>query len=533
MVDRKPQPKEVSILVDERNAWYTINIQVTKRRRVLFWDTAKLFPCALEYLHDVYSTPTKKIHEDDEFYSTVRPVGYIANDREHMYFENDLQVPAETLNEHIKIFGLQFKKTQASQSFYNFEQTFKAWKWRFPPITTEQHETIKPAYWGGISYVPKDKAGGDFYNIAVYDRNSSYPAAAANNKMPYGEVLYEFGEGKHPNMSKFWVAEALVKFELKPNCLPCIPAKAIMEGRDKDNSDKWVEDSNGIVKLRFCAIDYITMHKSYDIKIYRWKWSIHWAWKVQKEIQKFVYTNNDIKVEYSKKAKAEKNPELKAQYNIKRNRAKTDNNAFYGKFGEEIIKEGKTPYLDDDNPEELVVWKIDRKEELSESKRKFMPVAMAITAWGRQQLVTIWNALGEFSLYTDTDSVHYLIDGGQERLEAAASEGIVKIDDEELGAWKLEGTFERGRYLRAKAYMEGNTEDGEEHREVTLAGLPADKHSGQFSKKRSCLNWENFYVGHKVTPEDSNKLRTIRTPTGNKLVPTGFEIKEKPTLFAG
>jgi hypothetical protein len=132
------------------------------------------------------------------------------------YFENDLQVPAEAINKHIELYGLQFKKTQASQAFYNFEQSFKAWKWRFPPLSTVQHEVIKPAYWGGISHVPKDKAGQDFYNIAVYDDINSYTAAAANNKLPYGPVLFESGEGKHPDMSKFWVAEALVEFKLKP-----------------------------------------------------------------------------------------------------------------------------------------------------------------------------------------------------------------------------------------------------------------------------------------------------------------------------
>jgi hypothetical protein len=533
----RPQPKEFSILVDERNAWYTINVQVTKRRRVLFWDSVKLFPTQLEYLHEVYSTPTKKIHEDKEFYEAVRPEGYIANAREMEYFENDLQVPAEALNKHIELYGLQFKKTQASQAFYNFEQSFKAWKWRFPPLTTVQHEVIKPAYWGGISHVPKDKAGKDFYNIGVDDINSSYPDKAANFKLPYGPVLFESGEGKHPDMSKFWVAEALVEFTLKPNCLPCIPAKSLTEGRPLDDPDKWLEDSGGIVRMCFSAIDYKTIHESYEtFKIYRWCWAIHWAWKKQKEINKFVNMNNDIKVKFSKLAKTVEEGTLEwAEYNTKRNRAKIDNNAFYGKFGEEIIKEGKTPYLED--PDELVHWEVDRREELTEGKRKFLPVAIAITAWGRQQLVIMANILGEHFLYCDTDSVHYLKDGGDEKIAAAVASGIMERDPEKLGAWKHEGDFERGRYLRAKAYMEGKhvidkkTGKKVEHIEVTLAGLPADPHSGQFSKKRSCLNWDNFHVGHEVSPEAANKLRTIRTPTGNKLIPTGFNIKEKESLF--
>jgi hypothetical protein len=310
--------------------------------------------------------------------------------------------------------------------------------------------------------------------------------------------------------------------------LPCIPAKSLTEGRPLDDPDKWLEDSDGIVRMCFSAIDYQTIHESYDIKFYRWCWAIHWAWKKQKEVNKFVNMNNDIKVKFSKLAKTVKISDPKwAEYNTKRNRAKIDNNAFYGKFGEEIIKEGKTPYLDEDT-DELVVWKVDRREELTEGKRKFLPVAIAITAWGRQQLVIMANILGEHFLYCDTDSVHYLKDGGDEKIAAAVASGIMERDPEKLGAWKHEGNMKKGRYLRSKAYME-ETEDG--HMEVTLAGLPADPHSGQFSKKRSCLNWDNFHVGHEIGPEAANKLRTIRTPTGNKLIPTGFKIKEKESLF--
>jgi hypothetical protein len=238
-------------------------------------------------------------------------------------------------------------------------------------------------------------------------------------------------------------------------------------------------------------------------------------------------------VEYSKLAKNEKDPVLKAEYSTKRNRAKIDNNAFYGKFGEEIIKLGKTPYWEDGE----VIWRTDREDETKEGKRKFLPVAIAITAWGRQQLVKMWNIMGEHALYVDTDSLHYLM-SGHYKIEEAQASGIMEVHDEKLGAWKHEGTFQRGRYLRAKCYMEGdlveNEETGEKewHIEATVAGLPADKHSGQFSKKRSCLNWNNFHIGHVVSPEESNKLRTVRTSTGNKLLPTGFEIKEKASAFA-
>lgn len=537
----KPQPGQFSILVDDRNNWYNITIQVTTRRKVTLWDSLKLFPTALQYLPDIYTTPTKKIREDSDFYTKNRPEDYIPDERDITYFENDLQVPAEVLNKHIELYDLRFKKTQASQAFYNFEQIFPNWRWRFVALDTEVDNVIRPSYWGGISYVPPEKAGEDFYGVNVADINSSYPDKAANSKLPYGKPLHQYGEGKHPDMSKFWIAEAIVEFKLKDkNKIPCIPSKSISEGRPMV-VEKWMDDSKGLVKMTFSNIDYETIQDSYDFEVVRWKWSIHWAWKVHREVAKFVNMNNENKVKYSalaKQAKDEGNLQLAIEYKTIANRAKIDNNSFYGKFGEEIIKQGKTPYDEEDEEgNQDIIWKTDREDEASEYNKKFLPVAIAITAWGRQQLVHTANKLGKYFLYCDTDSVHYLKEGGQQIIAREVSKGKMYMHPTDLGAWDFEGYYVRGRFLRAKAYME-ETPEGE--MEVTLAGLPADKHSGQFSKKRSaiswdyennCTTWDKFHLGHIVTAEESNKLRTIRTATGNKLVPVAFQIKEKDTAL--
>lgn len=171
---------------------------------------------------------------------------------------------------------------------------------------------------------------------------------------------------------------------------------------------------------------------------------------------------------------------------------------------------------------------MDREDEQGLNKRKYLPVAIAITAWGRRQLVQMANILGDDFIYCDTDSIHYRL-SGQWKIDKAIQDGIFEVDATKLGAWKFEGRFKFGRYLRAKCYME-ETDDGK--LEITLAGLPADKHSGMFSKKRSCLNKENFHIGYTIPPEQANKLRSHRTQTGTKLIPVGFQIKEKVSLFS-
>lgn len=521
--NEKPLPGEFGVLVTDRNDWYSVTIQVTKRRKVTLWDSAKLFPMQLRYLPDVYYTPTRKIEETQEFYEARRSVDHEPTEEELKYLENDLQVLAETINAHIDRYGIRFKKTQAGQSWYDFTQGFKAWKLRFPPLDNEIDMMIRPAYWGGLSHVPYEHKGEDRFNIGVMDINSSYPHKAAYEKMPYGEMLFSL-KGEHPDMSKFWVGDALVKFNLKDGCVPCIPNKAIMEGfqvGDLD-PDKWVHTSNGVVRISFSSIDYVTINMSYDFEVIQWNETFHFKQRVHPEITKFVNENNRIKEE--SRAKARKLPDddpEKFSLLADSQRAKINNNSFYGKFGEEVIKHGKTPYLDEDD--EDVVWELDKTQELTDGKKKYLPVAIAISAYGRQQLVKVANALDKYFLYCDTDSVHYLKEGGQQIIDKLHAIGYMEIDPDKLGAWDYEGTYKRGRFLRAKAYMEDD--------EVTLAGLPADPGTGQFSKVRSAITWENFHVGHVVPREKSHKLRSVRTETGTKLIPVDFTIKRHANSF--
>lgn len=526
----RPDKGEFSVLIDRMNNWYTIVIQPTKRRKVVIWDSHKLFPTALKNLHEIYGTPTKKLFETAEFYNEVRGEDHITTPHELQYFENDLQVLGEALNEHIKVYGLQFKKTQASQAFNQFEKHFPSWKRRFPPLDPLTDKKIRRAYWGGLSYVNPLHQGKDIFNIGLYDINSSYPYQQAYKKLPYGTPLASYGVGQNPDMSKFWVAEAIVKFKLKPGKLPCIPKKALTEGEPEDQ-DKWLENSFGAVMMTFCSIDYITIQQSYKFEVIRWMWSTHWAQKVHPEVQEYILMNNETKVKYKKLAADIVDELLKIQYSSMSNRAKINNNGYYGKFGEDIIKEGKTPYLIEDEVEYIM----DREELQKEGKRKFLPVAIATTAWGRQQLITMGNALQDKFVYCDTDSIHFIEEGGSELVKAAEDRGEFKISKTELGAWKYEGRFDRGRYLRSKCYYEENYNDL--FPEVTVAGLPADpvlEHEVTLhfnkSKRRTCCTWDNFHIGLYI-PGGNGKLQSVRTRTGNKLIPTSFEIKENDNLF--
>lgn len=526
-----PKRGEFSVLIDDLNNWYSIQIQETAKRRITLWDTLKLFPTKLEYVPNIYATPTQKIKESEAFYSRVRLKGYEPNEHEYKYLENDLTVLAEALRAHIDLYGLRFKKTQASQAFDNFEQTFNAWRLRFPPLDVDIDTAIRPAYWGGMSYVNPRYQGKDLFNVAVFDINSSYPYQMAYKPLPYGPVQ-DITQGTHPNMSKFWVADCLLYFKKKPGKLPCIPKKALIEQRPLF-SDLWLDGSNGLVRMKFCSIDYVNMLECYDIEIVEWRTVWHWSQKVHLEVQDYILKNNADKIKYRQLAREAKDPAKVSEYLAKCQRAKINNNAFYGKFGESIIKEGKTPYLvggqanDDGKPLYIVGGDVhyimDREDITRLNKRKYLPVAMACTAYGRQQLLAFANHVSDAFVYCDTDSVHVLVDALDDDY---APPGAI-FDPVKLGAWDYEGIYDRARFLRSKCYYE---QVNGQSAEVTLAGLPADPHSGPRSKKRSAITWDNFHIGLLIPADKSNKLASKRTPTGVKLIPVEFQITERETF---
>ena len=96
------------------------------------------------------------------------------------------------------------------------------------------------------------------------------------------------------------------------------------------------------------------------------------------------------------------------------------------------------------------------------------------------------------------------------------NKNIIDIDDYKLGAWKLESTFKRGKYLRQKCYIELGEDD---NLNVTVAGLP--KRLGKI------ITFDNFHVG--FTTEhikvDTKKLIYKHVKGGVMLVDTEFTIK--------
>ena len=184
-------------------------------------------------------------------------------------------------------------------------------------------------------------------------------------------------------------------------------------------------------------------------------------------------------------------------------------NALYGKFALNPTVQSKMPYM---TPDGIIKYRL-----LDPEARDpiYIPVGTFTTAYARNKTIRAAQSVYDRFIYADTDSLH---------LEGTDIPANLDIDPYRLGAWKLEKTFTRARFIRAKCYIE--EVDGKI--EVTAAGMPErcymvkeiDK-NGKMIKTNKEVTWENFKLGAVY----KNKLKFEHVPGGIVLTPIDFTIR--------
>lgn len=93
----------------------------------------------------------------------------------------------------------------------------------------------------------------------------------------------------------------------------------------------------------------------------------------------------------------------------------------------------------------------------------YLPCGVFITSYARYKTITSAQSVYDRFIYADTDSLH---------LVGTEIPDCLDVDPVRLGAWKHESTFDHGKFLRAKTYVEH--EVGADELTVHVAGLPPD-----------------------------------------------------------
>lgn len=552
---------------------------------IYFWDTLKLFPMTLKEVGTQYNKQYFKLEEGADFYDTVRPQNHALTGEELDYLRLDCLTLAEALRGQFERYG-RIYRTRASKAFKFFKdccngddnksnlyslkyegvkqlklplikglEEYEGVHFRDVPLSVKNQIKalnikitphidyyipnyytwldLKQSYRGGISYVnPYYTETSINQKILVLDVNSMYPYCLRTFKMPYGKFTYHKGAPAEV-ANTTWIACARVSFRLKNDYnLPCIQIKdkygrewlrESTDYRTKGRASAYNEDI-----ITFTAVDYETYLENYDFVVH--EWIFHYRFNLFSNLdgQRFVDRYYAQKVEADKKIK-----EIKKQYpttyknnpdfikaSLERQEAKIILNSAYGKMGTKYVLLSKNSRYIEGEPIEFIPEHEQFNKEPDDPSHYYLPYASFVTSYARQMLVRAWRTFKGKAVYCDTDSIHAIC-----TREELPSELLPFIDFEEsgeLGKWKIEGEFIKGRYIRAKTYVEVDA-DNKAH--ITCAGAP--------TQVKKLMTWDNFRTGFNAWEEcdkrdlkrkEYSKLIPKRYPSGVDLVPTNFEI---------
>lgn len=558
---------------------------------VYIWDTLKLFPNTLKEVGEQYNTKHFKIEEEKSFYDEIRAADHVLTEDELKYLREDVLTLAEALRTQIDMYG-KIYRTRASKAFSFFKECcvlqdgktnvyeqryvgskefkiphipgfedLEGMRFKYLPTATKRQlikeklipefdyyipdldtwQDIKEAYHGGISYVnPAIQERSIEAPITVIDVNSMYPFCMKNFNVPYGR--FEKREGMPTEKTGTWIACARVSFKLKDEYrLPCIQIKSkygrewLRESSDYKNyghEDPYNEDI-----IWFTKVDFETFQDSYNFTVHNWIEYYYFPTIGRMDGERFVDKYYAAKQAATERANAIKrkhegdvaaikaDPEyIKAM--LDRTEAKVVMNSAYGKHGTKYIMLSQDSKYTPGMPLEFPVDKSVFNSAPEDPAHYYIPYAAFITAYARRMLVTTWNKFKGAALYCDTDSIHFL--GTPDEIPEALHDQVDWSDSGALGLWSVEGEFVKGRYIRAKTYIEVRA-DGKA--EVTCAGATKDI--------KKLMDWETFRVGFNawkialergLDPREYSKLTPKRFPSGVNLEPVNFEIKSLLTV---
>ena len=460
--------------------------------KIVIKDSLKILNFSVEKIAQDFNLPIQKLHID---YDAERPVGHKLTEDEVAYIRNDVEIMSRAL-EIMFSEGLT-KMTIASDALNDFKMRINFNRF-FPVLPLEIDEDIRRSYKGGFTYLNPIYQGLDIGAGYVLDKNSMYPSKMVKELLPVGWPIFFEERYEYDRTHPLYIQRLTCAFKLKKGKIPSIQLK----NNPSFRANEYIESSNGqMVTLTLCNPDLELFLENYDVEDIVWQGG--WKFRGIRGIFKDY-------VEYwtEKKIQAKKDHNG-AKYVI----SKLMLNSLYGRFGLNPLSRTKRPFLLDG------VLKF-ALNDMEERKPVYVAMAAFITAYARRDIIESSELIREYSLkhygfdayvYSDTDSIHCLM----KLPDLRAMRKELDIDDYKLGAWKIESSFCRAKFLRQKCYIE----EGEDGLNVTVAGLP--KRLGKY------VNFENFEIG--FTTEgmqiDEHKLSYKQVKGGVLLIDTDFTIK--------
>lgn len=494
--EKKLGVNQFSTIISDLNVFYCIKVKFKEEVIISFFDSLKLLNFSVEEVAKAFNLSIKKLEID---YKAKREKGHKITDEEKEYLKHDVMIMSLALE---KMFEMKITRmTIASNAMNFFKDTISKKRfeeWFKPPLYDKD---LRQAYKGGFTYLNEIYRGKEVKEGIVLDVNSLYPSVMYYSPMPYGEGIYFDGKYVPDKLYNLYIQNITCQFRIKKDMIATIQIKNNLSFVPTE----YLSSSNGeSINLTLTNVDLKLFLEHYDI----YDVSYNWGWKYKsstKIFKRYIDYWNELKV----KATKEGNKPL-------RTIAKLMLNSLYGKFAASPEGRSKIPYLDNN----IVKYKL---SELEERTAYYLPISIFITSWARDKTIRSAQAVYHRFIYADTDSLH---------LEGTDIPENLLISDTELGKWKIESTFKRGKYLRQKCYIEDVVTPVDEIEKfkkenpeclhlvskdsiinIVCAGMPKGCYKN--------VTWENFDYGSVF----DGKLGVKHTDGGIVLVDTTFTIK--------
>lgn len=489
-------PMTFKATISAMGQWYFIDIcfgyKGKKKQHTVIYDSLKKLPF-----------PVKKIAIDfkmdilkgDIDYHKKRPVGYELDAEEIAYLENDTEIIADALK-------VQFDQgltamTNGSDSLKGFKDIISKKKFEklFPVFSLEMDKDIRMSYRGGFTWLNDRFSGKEVGEGLVFDVNSLYPAQMYTRPLPYGMPIFYDGEYEHDENYPLYIQHIRCGFQIKDGYIPTVQIKKNLLFKQNE----YLKSSNGdIVDLYMTNVDmemFLEHYETYDLTHCE-------GWKFRSStgiFNKFIDKWTYIKI---------------TEKGAKKLLAKLMLNSLYGKFASNPNVTGKIPYLKPDGSCGFAEGEEDYKDPI------YTPMGVFITSWARYTTIGTAQKCFDRIIYCDTDSIHLT---GTEMPEAIKD----IIDDDKLGYWQHESTFQRAKYIRQKTYaQELIVKPYIKYDKIRKAMVETNvklsvKCAGMPERVKEKVSFRNFEVGFK----SGGKLLPKHVSGGVVLMDTEFTIK--------
>lgn len=420
--NKNMKPYTFTSLVSANNIAYSMELK-TNTSKILILDSYKKLPFKVSKIAEDLKLDVKKGEID---YKQHREEGGELSSEDLDYLSRDTLIPAIALKE-IFIKNGFTKRTIGADCLEYYKNIQPKFYSLFPTLPENEAAFIKEALNGGVVIANPKYAGKILKKLGKsFDCNGLYSYVSHSKsgyELPLGYGEYFTGGYEYDKRKPFYVQHLRAAFKLLPGEFPCIHSQ--QKGLYLDT--ELITDTEGeMYELVLSCYDLELLFTHYDVQnlelINGYKYEVGRGY-FDKYIDHFVNMKINAK-------KAENFTEYLT--------AKLFLNNLTGKFGQSTEASNKIY--------EIKEGLLTSKSKYSTKKGLYMPIAVAITSSARLELFKMIDANKESFCYCDTDSCKLI---GEPNIPET-----IKIDQYELGAWKLENTWDKAIFLKPKTYAE-------------------------------------------------------------------------------